>query len=85
MFDPNVLAQMEFPDDITVGDAISFTENSEAWKRFRTCYPVAALRFYYRELQQPVDPAMPIGQARKLIKQKVIVVSISDDSRDPER
>ena len=80
MFDPHMLAQMELPDDITIGEAISSTYNSEAWGRFRFGYPTAVLRFYYRQSREPVDPGTAMGDARKLIKEKVIVVSIDGGS-----
>jgi len=80
MFDPNVLAEMTLPDDITVGEAISSTHNSERWRRLRICYPTAVLCFYYRDSRKPVDPDMTMGEARKLIKEKVIMVSVDDRS-----
>lgn len=80
MFDPNALAQMAFPDDITVGEAISSTCYSEMWERFKLHYPTVVLRFCYRETREPVDLDMTMGAARRLIKEKIIVVSIVDGS-----
>jgi hypothetical protein len=78
MFDPDVLAKMELPDDIAVGEAIDFIVHSEGWKELSICYPTAIMCFRYSNSRASVDRDMTMGEVRRLIREGLAIVSIEN-------